>query len=74
MMDINFHNRNYKKNPFNFQHYNLIQIRMSVSGEEVLFKPLKLNFDDKLIGTALAATINVLIYAEYDNIIEIDSN
>ena len=108
---------------------------ISVNGEEVPFKPLKLNFDDKLIVTAystlfsgtgklhgnsgniikredysegytiivagltpfeigdhfdlkaegtlsidlvvknpLAATINVLVYAEYDNIIEIDGN
>ena len=41
-----------KKNPFNFQHYNLTQIGISVNGEEVPFKPLKLNFDDKLFVTA----------------------
>ena len=41
-----------KKNPFNFQHYNLTQIGISVNGEEVPFKTLKLNFDDKLIVTA----------------------
>ena len=133
MMDNDSYNGNYKKNPFNFQHYN--QIGISVNGEEVPFKPLKLNFDDKLFVTAystlfsgtgklhgnsgsiikrddnsegytiivadvtpfeigdnfdlnkegtlridlvfkspLAATINVLVYAEYDNVIEIDSN
>ena len=135
MMDNDSYNGNYKKNPFNFQHYNLTQIGISVNGEEVPFKPLKLNFDDKLFVTAyntlfsgtgklhgnsgsiikredysegytiivadltpfeigdnfdlkaegtlsvdlvfqspLAATINVLVYAEYDNVIEIDSN
>ena len=135
MMDNDSYNENYKKNPFNFQHYNLTQIGISVNGEEVPFKPLKLNFDDKLFVTAyntlfsgtgklhgnsgsiikrenysegytiidadltpfeigdhfdlkaegtlsidlvfkspLAATINVLVYAEYDNVIEIDSN
>ena len=135
MMDNDSYNGTYKKNPFNFQHYNLTQIGISVNGEEVPFKPLKLNFDDKLFVTAyntlfsgtgklhgnsgsiikredysegytiivadltpfeigdnfdlkaegtlsidlvfkspLAATINVLVYAEYDNVIEIDSN
>ena len=120
MMDNDSYNGNYKKNPFNFQHYNLTQIGISVNGEEVPFKPLKLNFDDKLHGNSgsiikredysegytiivadltpfeigdsfdlkaegtlsidlvfkspLAATINVLVYAEYDNVIEIDSN
>ena len=135
MMDNDSYNGNYKKNPFYFQHYNLTQIRISVNEEEVPFKPLKLNFHDKLFVTAystllsgtgklygnsgsiikreyysegyttivadltpfeigdnfdlkeegtlsidmvfkspFAATINVLIYAEYDNIIEIDSN
>ena len=48
MMDNDSYNGNYKKNPFNFQHYNLTQIGISVTGEEVPFKPLKLNFDDKL--------------------------
>ena len=135
MMDNDSYNGNYKKNPFNFKHYDLTQIGISVNGEEVPFKPLKLNFDEKLFVTAyntlfsgtgklhgnsgsiikredysegstiivadltpfeigdnfdlnaegtlsidlvfkspLAATINVLIYAEYDNVIEIDSN
>ena len=135
MMDNYSHRGNNKKNPFNFQHYKLTQIGISVNGEEVPFKPLKLNFDDKLFVTAhitlfsgtgklygnsgsiikredyserytitvadltlfqigdnfdfkeeetlsidlvfespLAATIDVLVYAEYDNVIEIDSN
>ena len=52
MMDNDSYNGNYKKNPFNFQHYNLTQIGMSVNGEEVPFKPLKLKFDGKLFVTA----------------------
>ena len=52
MMDNDSYNGNYRKNPFNFQHYNLTQIGISVSGEEVPFKPLKLNFDDKLFVAA----------------------
>ena len=132
LMDNVSYNGNYKKNPFNFQHYKLTQIGISVNGEEIPFMPLKLNFDDKLFVTAyntlfsgtgklhgnsgsiikredyseeytiiiadltpfeigdnfdlkaegmlsinsvfkspLGATINVLVYAEYDNVIEI---
>ena len=52
MMDNDFYSGNHKKNPFNFRHYNLIQIRISVNGEEVPFKPLKLSFDDKLFVAA----------------------
>ena len=52
MMDNDSYNGHYKKNPFNFKHYNLTQIGISVNGEEIPFKPLKLNFDDKLFVTA----------------------
>ena len=52
MMDNDSYNRNYKNNSFNFQHYNLTQIGISVNGEEIPFKPLKLDFDDKLFVTA----------------------
>ena len=31
MMDNDSYNGNYKKNPFNFQHYNLAQIGISVN-------------------------------------------
>ena len=49
MMDDNSYNGNYKKNLFNFQHYNLTQIGISVNGEEVPFKLLKLNFDKPFV-------------------------
>ena len=146
MMDNDSYNGNYKRNPFSFQHWEKRShsafstgrrgpIQLSALGEEVPFKPLKLNFDEKLFVTAynillsgtgklhgnggsiikredysegytiivadltpfeigdnfdlkeegtlsidlvfkspLAATINLLVYAEYDNVIEIDSN
>ena len=38
--------------PCNCQHYKLTQTGISVNGEEIPFKPLKLNFDDKLFVTA----------------------
>ena len=49
MMDNDSYNGNYKKNPFNFKQYNLSQIGISVNGEEVPFKPLKLNFDENCL-------------------------
>ena len=52
MTDNNSYNENYEKNPFKFQQYNVTQLGISVNGEEVLFKPLKLNFDDKLFVAA----------------------
>ena len=52
MMDNDSYNGNYKKNPFDGHHYNLTQTGISVNGKEVPFKPLKLNFDDKLFVTA----------------------
>ena len=52
MMDNDSYNGNYKKNQFNFKHYNLTQIGISINGEEVPFKPLKLNVDEKLFVTA----------------------
>ena len=52
MIDNDSCNGNYKKNPFNFKHYNLTQTGISVNGEEVPFKPLKHNFDEKLFVTA----------------------
>ena len=55
MMDNDSYNGNYKKNPFNFQYYNLTHIGISVNGEEGAFKPLKLNFDDKLFVTTYNA-------------------
>ena len=48
MMDNDSYNGNYNKNPFNFKHYDLTQIGISVNGEELPFKPLNLNFDEKL--------------------------
>ena len=51
-IDNDSYNGNYKKNPFNFQHYSPTEIGISVNREEVSFKPLKLNFDDKLSVTA----------------------
>ena len=52
MIDNDSYNGNYKKSSFNFQHYNLTQIGISVNGEKIPFKPLKLNFDQKLFVTA----------------------
>ncbi|CAB4012891.1 uncharacterized protein F54H12.2-like [Paramuricea clavata] len=34
----------FKKNPYNFQHFNVSSIGITVNGEEMPFKPLKLSF------------------------------
>ena len=52
MMNNDSYNGNYKKNQFNFKHYNLTQIGISVNGKKIPFKPLNLNIDDKLFATA----------------------
>ena len=59
MMDDDSYNGNYEKNPFNFQHYNVTQIGISVSGEEVPFKPMKLNLMKNclLLPTALYSQV-----------------
>ena len=135
MTDNDAFNGHYKKNPFNFQHYNLSQLGVYVNGEDAPQKPLKLDFDsnqfiaaynmlftgtgklhansgicisrdeypkgyslfvfdltpfengdhfdlkkegslniDLIFKEALPHTINVIVYAEYDAVIEIDSN
>ena len=66
MMDNDSYNGNYNKNPFSIQHYNLAQIGISVNGEEIQFKPLKLNFDDKLFVTAYNTKVQ-----EQENFMEI---
>ena len=67
MMDNDSYNGNYEKNPFNFQHYNLTQTGISVNGEEVPFKPLKLNFDDKLL---LLTTLYSQVLENFMEIVE----
>jgi hypothetical protein len=34
----------YKKNPYNFQHFNVSSVGVSVNGEDIPFKPLQLSF------------------------------
>jgi hypothetical protein len=34
----------YKKNPYNFQHFNVSSVGVSVNGEDIPFKPLPLSF------------------------------
>ena len=64
MMHNDSYNGNYKKNPFNFKHYNLTQIGILVNGEEVPFKPLKLNSDEKLFVTACNTLFSGTLFSE----------
>ena len=56
-IDNDSYNGNYKKNRFNIKHYNLTQIGISGNGEEVPFKPLKLNFEKLLLPTILNSQV-----------------
>ena len=51
---------NYKKNPFNFQHYNVNSVDVSVNGAAVPQGPLELNFAENLIAPAYTALYSVV--------------
>ena len=44
---------NYKKNPFNFEHFNLNSINIKVNGLRVPQEPLKPDFANKVVGRSL---------------------
>ena len=44
LVDSNAYTGEYSKNPFNFKHYDVSTITLSVNGEEVPFKQLRLKF------------------------------
>lgn len=135
-VDNDAYNGNYEKNPFNFKHYGLTQIKVFLDGQQQHIKPLEPNFAanqtieaymslfsgtgkqqrdegndisredysggyalyafdltpdlaeeghfnlnkegsvrvDLKFATALPNTINVIAYAEFENVIEIDRN
>ena len=135
-VDNDSFNGSYEKNPFNFKHYNLTQIKVYLDGQQQHIKPLEPNFAnnqyiaaymslftgtgkhmkdegndldrsdypggytlyafdltpdlaeldhfnlsregsvrvDLRFANALANTINVIAYAEFENVIEIDRN
>ena len=135
LVDTQAYNGTYSTNPFNFKHHNVTQVGVYVDGEQILWKPLFLNFDEDggqnvvagyqslFSGTgklsqdagnqisrsdytafcfdlspdhcsgdhfelikqgnlraelhfkeALANTVNLIVYAEFQNVIEVDGN
>ena len=44
LVDSNAYTGEYSKNPFNFKHYNVSTVTLSVNGEEIPFKQLRLKF------------------------------
>ena len=44
LVDSNAYTGEYSKNPFNFKHYDISTITLSVNGEEIPFKQLRLKF------------------------------
>lgn len=133
-VDNDAFNGSYEKNPFNFKHFNLTQLKVYMDGQQHYVRPLELNFDarqyitgymslfsgtgmhysdegnginrdeygqgytlyafdltpdlaeadhfnlikegnirvDMKFSAPLANTINVIVYAEFENVIEID--
>ena len=133
-VDNDAFNGHYEKNPFNFKHYNMTQLRVYLDGQQQNIRPLDLNFEthqyinaymtlysgtgkqfvdegneihredysrgyalyafdltpdlaeddhfnlikegnvrvDMKFAAALPNTINIIVYAEFENIIEID--
>ena len=45
LVDTEAYNGSYRTNTFYFKHYNLTQVGVYVDGEQILRKPLFLNFD-----------------------------
>ncbi len=47
-VDCDSYNGNYKKNCFNFDHYNLNEVRVTVNGQDAPYSPLSLDFKTNL--------------------------
>ena len=79
-------NETITKIPFDFKHYKINFVALNVDGRHIPAKPLQPDFENAdYIGKgnlrveihfdeALAGTINVVLYAEFDNVIEIGRN
>ena len=53
-VDNDAFNGNYKKNPFNFKHMNLTQLKVYLDGQQQSVKPLEVNFDNNQFINAYA--------------------
>jgi hypothetical protein len=51
---------NFKKNPFNFKHFNLTKVSVSIDGEEAPYSPLELDFTSNLYTRAYYSLFNGL--------------
>lgn len=51
MCDTRAFNGDLKRNPFNFQHFNVSEIALTQNGQDIPFKPLNMNFENEsLVG------------------------
>lgn len=67
-------NGNYKKNPYNFEHFNLSQIQLNVNGNVVPNQPLVLNPADGLVSKAYYDLHVGMNYNHKDFGIQFDEN
>ena len=52
MIESEAYNGSNKKNPFNFQHFNLSTVQFQLDGNDIPYKPFKLKFKDNNINEA----------------------
>lgn len=60
-------NGDLKLNCFNFQHFNLSKVSVTIDGEEAPYSPLEMNFDDKLYQKAYYSLFSGLDRAFLDS-------
>ena len=60
LVDANSYTGGYKKNPYNFQHFNVTRVSLSVNGEEIPFKQLVLQYDESKSDVDFIQAYNTL--------------
>jgi hypothetical protein len=58
MVDGDSYNGSYNKNCFNFKHFNLNKIALSVDGTDTPYSPIETNFGDSLVAKAYYSLFN----------------
>ena len=60
LVDSNAYTGDYSKNPFNFKHYDISTITLSVNGEEIPFKQLRLKFPNPSDSESKKKTVDFI--------------
>ena len=68
LVDAKSYNGDYDKNPYNFAHFRVKTITLTVNGEEIPFKQLTLNYPDNAKGVVTAAETTVDFVQAYNTL------